>query len=281
MSPTVVNKLRTARALLSDWQRVLVAFSGGVDSSLVLKLAVDELGRDNVLGVTGRGPAVAEDELEGALRIAQKIGAEHLVIETNEIDDPNYASNPTNRCYFCKTTLYETLAPLARNQNINVIVNGTNADDLGDFRPGLTAASEHQVRSPLAAAGLTKAEVREISASLGLPTHDKPASPCLSSRIQYGDSITVEKLRMIEAAERAIKELGIRECRVRMHGELARIEIAPSSFSLLTDPSIAAQLDVRMRELGFRFVTLDLRGFRSGSLNGVVQLGGLASATRC
>lgn len=280
MSPDLEVKLRTARALLGDWHPVLVAFSGGVDSSLVLKLAVSELGRDNVLAVTGRGPAVAEDELDDALRIAGELGAEHLVIDTHEIDDPNYASNPTNRCYFCKTTLYETLAPLARARNINVIVNGTNADDLGDFRPGLTAASEHKVRSPLAEAGLTKAEVREISASLGLPTHDKPASPCLSSRIQYGDSITVEKLRMIEAAERAIKEMGIRECRVRMHGELARIEIAPSLFSLLVDPSTAARLDARLREIGFRFVTLDMRGFRSGSLNDVVQLGGLSTVIR-
>jgi uncharacterized protein len=249
-----------------------VAYSGGVDSALVLKVAVDVLGPEHAVAVTGRSPSLAESEFNEAKRLAERIGAEHVVLETDEFANPDYVRNPVNRCYFCKSTLYTRMKELVAERGLRTISNGTNADDLGDHRPGLQAAREFGVRSPLVEAGFTKADVRELSRRLGLPTHDKPAAPCLSSRVQYGELITPEKLRRIEAAEAFLHGLGIRECRVRLHDDLARIEVSPDWFPLLTAPETARVVEQHFRSLGFTYVTLDLRGFRSGSLNERLQI---------
>lgn len=266
-------KVEEARAILRSLGRVAVAFSGGVDSTFVLKLAVDTLGQANVLAVTGQSASIASAEVEDAIRLAQAIGAEHVVIDTQEFNDPDYIANPTNRCYYCKTELYTRMKPFIAKRGFDAIVNGTNADDLGDYRPGLSAAGEHSVRAPAAEAGLTKPEIRVLSAEMGLPTHDKPAGPCLSSRVQYGESITPEKLRMIEAAETMLHELGFRECRVRHHDKLARIEVPAGQIERLASPDLRLKVDAAFRELGYQYVCIDIRGFRSGSMNEVIAFG--------
>lgn len=270
---STATKVEEARAILQSLGRVAVAFSGGVDSTFVLKLAVQTLGQANVLAVTGRSPSIASAEVEEAVRLAQAIGAEHLVISTQEFDDPDYIANPTNRCYYCKTELYTRMKPFIAERGFDAIVNGTNADDLGDYRPGLSAAGEHSVRAPAAEAGLTKPEIRVLSAEMGLPTHDKPAGPCLSSRVQYGESITPEKLRMIEAAETMLHDLGFRECRVRHHDKLARIEVPAGQIERLASPDLRMKVDAAFRELGYQYVCIDIRGFRSGSMNEVIAFG--------
>ena len=267
------SKVEEARAILRSLGRVAVAFSGGVDSTFVLKLAVQTLGQANVLAVTGRSPSIASAEIDNAVHLAQDIGAEHLVISTQEFDDPDYLANPTNRCYYCKTELYTRMQPVIAERGFDAIVNGTNADDLGDYRPGLSAAGEHSVRAPAAEAGLTKPEIRLLSAEMGLPTHDKPAGPCLSSRVQYGESITPEKLRMIEAAETVLHDLGFRECRVRHHDKLARIEVPAAQIEKLASLEMREKVDQAIRELGYQYVCIDIRGFRSGSMNEVIAFG--------
>ncbi len=269
------EKLARMQDALRDMGRVAVAFSGGVDSTFVLKVALDTLGRDNVVAVTGRSNSVAADELSDAVRLAELLEARHVILDTNEFADPNYVANPTNRCYFCKTELYTRLDAFIAEAGLSAIVNGVNADDLGDWRPGLIAAGEHRVRAPAADAGLTKSEIRELSARWGLPTADKPASPCLSSRVQYGEHITPEKLRMIEQAERFLHDLGIRECRVRHHNNLARIEVPPNQIEQLLRPDVRTKIDTAFREYGYNYVTIDLRGFRSGSMNEVIAFGRL------
>lgn len=274
MADTVVEtNLDRARGVLRSLERVAVAFSGGVDSTFVLKLAVDTLGPENVLAVTGRSPSVAAAELEDARSLAEAIGVEQVVIDTREFDNPDYVANPTDRCYHCKTELYDRMAEVLASRGHWRIVNGANADDLGDWRPGLKAAGEHAVRAPCAEAGLTKAEIRELSAEWSLPTHDKPASPCLSSRVPYGQAVTPAKLRMIERAEAVLRGLGFRECRVRHHETLARIEVPVDRVAELAGSDLRTKIDVAFREIGYQHVTVDLRGFRSGSLNEVIAFG--------
>lgn len=274
-TPTLDEKYERLRSILRGLERVAVAFSAGVDSTLVLKVAVDVLGSENVVAVTGRSDSLAQAEFEAARRLARQVGAEHVVIDTNEFANPDYVANPVNRCYFCKTTLYEHLDRFVQERGLRAVINGINVDDYDDFRPGIQAAHEHGVRCPAAEAGLTKSDIRALSLRLGLPTHDKPASPCLSSRIPYGEAVTPEKLRMIERAEAFLHELGFRVCRVRHHGDLARIEVPPEHVEMLTEAETRRRIDERFRALGYAYVTIDLRGFRSGSMNEVVTLGPL------
>jgi uncharacterized protein len=259
-------KLTALRRTLRDMERVLVAFSGGVDSSFLLRVAAEELGAGAV-ALTTRSPTMPEDDEAVALALAEVLGVEHLVIDANELDIPGYAENPTNRCYFCKGGLYDICRAEAAKLGIAHIVDGVNADDLADYRPGLKAAEEHAVRHPLAELGLTKAEIRAFSRALGLPTADKPSSPCLSSRFPYGTTITLDGLRKVAAAERVLHRLGFPECRVRNHDPVARIEVPGADLPRLTEPALRAALVAELRAVGFLYVTADLQGFRSGSLN--------------
>jgi uncharacterized protein len=250
---------------------VLVAYSGGVDSTFLLKVATDVLGA-RALGVTACSDSYPERELEEAKQLAAAIGARHLVVETGEMEQEAYVANPANRCYFCKTELWETLIPIARAEGIAALADGFNADDVGDYRPGAAAAREHGVRSPLLEAQLTKAEIRALSREMALATWDKPAMACLSSRVPYGERISREKLEQIDRAEQLLRDLGYRHVRVRHHGDIARIELPPEDMARFFADGLAAPLAKRLRELGFQYVTLDLQGYRSGSMNEVLRL---------
>ncbi len=266
-------KFASMREILRSLERVAVAFSAGVDSTLVLKVAVDVLGCDNVVAVTAKSDSLARSEFEDSIRLADLVGAEHVVIETDEFDNPDYLANPTNRCYYCKTTLYEHLDRFLKSRGLRFAINGINADDLGDWRPGIQAADEFGVRAPAAEAGLTKDDVRALSQRLGLPTYDKPASPCLSSRVQYGESITPAKLRMIESCEAYLHELGFRVCRVRHHDTIARIEVPVEDIPRLANGDMRSRVEAHFRKAGYQYITLDLGGFRSGSMNEVIEVG--------
>jgi uncharacterized protein len=245
---------------------VLVAFSGGVDSTFVVAAAHDALG-DRALAVTGLSPAVPESEAEEARELAALIGVRHETIETHEMDRPGYVENSPRRCYHCKDELFSRLGALAAERRIAQVVDGCNVDDLGDHRPGREAADERGVRSPLVEAGLTKEEVRALSRERGLPTWDKPAMACLSSRLPYGTHITVEALDQIGAAEAFIRSLGVRQLRVRHHGDIARIEADREGIDILSQPENREPVVERLKAIGYRYVTLDLAGFRSGSMN--------------
>ncbi|MEB3359071.1 MAG: ATP-dependent sacrificial sulfur transferase LarE [Synechococcales bacterium] len=263
-------KLETLKALFSKMERALVAYSGGVDSTLVAKIAYDVLG-DRALAVTAESPSLLPEDLEDARIQAAAIGIAHEVVQTHELDNPSYASNPVNRCYFCKSELHDTLKPLAQQRGYPYVIDGVNADDLGDYRPGIQAAKERGARSPLAEVGVTKLEVRELSRLLGLPWWDKPAQPCLSSRFPYGEEITVAKLRRVGQAERYLRQLGYRELRVRSHGDTARIELPPQDIQpFVATVDLPALVDT-FQTYGFLYVTLDLEGHRSGKLNRVLH----------
>ncbi|HEY9737887.1 MAG TPA: ATP-dependent sacrificial sulfur transferase LarE [Trichocoleus sp.] len=266
----VAEKLNRLRALFADMDRALIAYSGGIDSTLVAKVARDVLG-EQALAVTANSPSLLPEDLEDARVQAAEIGIRHEVVATHEIDNPNYAANPVNRCYFCKSELHDTLKPLALERGYPYVVDGVNADDLQDYRPGIQAARERGARSPLAEVGITKLEVRQISRELGLPWWDKPAQPCLSSRFPYGEAITVEKLQRVGRAERYLRQLGYRTLRVRSAGDTARIELPVETIKAFVVETDLATLVAALQSYGFTYVTLDLEGFRSGKLNQVLQ----------
>ena len=266
LDPAVAAKLDRLRALLRPLPAAIVAFSGGVDSTFVLRVAHEELG-DRVLALTTTSASLPGHELEEARALAAAIGARHLVVSTDEVAIGEYAKNPINRCYFCKDNLYRICHAEAAARGIAVILDGVNADDLGDFRPGLSAAAEQGVRHTLVEAGMTKRDVRLASSALGLDTWDKPASPCLASRVPYGTAITHQRLHQIEAAEAGLRALGFREFRVRFGEETARLEIASEELGRCLEPGMRQNVVTAVRDAGFRRVVLDLEGFRSGSLN--------------
>ena len=276
-APTPADRELEAR--LSAWFRehgsVLVGFSGGVDSAFLACAAVDVLGPDRVLGVIGRSASYPSEQWERARSVAQQFGVPVLEVSTDEVSDPRYAANPSNRCYFCKTELWDTLGPIARERGFAVVVDGTNADDLSDHRPGARAAAEHGVRSPLAELGFSKAAIRRLSRERGIPTWSQPASPCLSSRIPYGTAVTIDRLRQIERAERGVRALGVHgDLRVRYHGDLARVEVASAMVADWLQPAARSTMQMALRDAGFERAALDARGFRSGSLN---VLGGVVA----
>ena len=296
------NKLEKLRALLKSCGSCLVAYSGGVDSVFLAHVAHDVLG-GRALAAIADSPSLPRRELQEALDIAAKFSFSVRILRTREFDNENYTTNPANRCYFCKHELFEELTPLARAENFAVIAYGENASDIGDFRPGAQAAAEFQVRAPLKEVGLTKAEIRELSAQLGLPTADKPQMACLSSRVPYGETVTPAKLRMIELAEYALRDLGFHDVRVRHHelrngdwglkmenpaadaakksairnpqsatvSHLARIEVGPAEMGKFLADGVADKIAGALKEIGYAHVTLDLQGYRRGSMNGALN----------
>jgi len=266
VASTAELKEELLRALFRRLGSVVVAYSGGVDSSYVAYVANAELG-SRALCVTGESPSLAQYQRAEIDRVVRDFGLHHEITQTEEMENPGYRANNADRCYFCKDELYTKLESIAKSRQIEVIVDGSTTDDIHDYRPGRQAARQHAVRSPLIEVGLSKAEVRELSRRVALPTWDKPASPCLSSRIAYGTPVTIERLNRIDRGEEILREFGFREFRVRHHDTLVRIEIAPTEMDRALNREIVDSLAQKFRELGFKYVTLDLHGFRSGSLN--------------
>lgn len=260
------EKEQRLRALLGSYGSVMIAFSGGVDSAYLAYVAHSEMG-ERALAVTGDSASYPTFQRALADQLTTLFGIRHELILTEEFEDQNYTDNPPNRCYYCKTELYTKLSELARGRGFEVIVDGTNADDVGDYRPGRQAARERGVRSPLLECDMTKADIRELSRRAGLPTWNEPASACLSSRVPYGQVVTIEKLSMVDKAEIALKQLGFRQVRVRHHGDVARIEVADEEMSRALDREMAQRMSDALRAIGFKYVTLDLQGYRTGSLN--------------
>ncbi|NUO94259.1 MAG: ATP-dependent sacrificial sulfur transferase LarE [Gemmatimonadaceae bacterium] len=262
------DKERRLSAWLAAQGRVAIGYSGGVDSAYLAVVARRTLGADAVLAIIGRSESYPAEQWAAARRVAEQFDVPVLELRTEELADPRYAANPSNRCYFCKTELWGRLVPVARARGFTTVADGTNADDLGDHRPGAQAAREHAVVSPLADLGFTKEEIRRRSRALALPTWQQPSSPCLSSRLPYGTPVTAERLRQVERAEQALRTLGIvGDLRVRHHDDLARVELGPAELAHWLAPDAAAQLAEAVRDAGFARVAVDLRGFRSGSLN--------------
>ena len=264
------TKLEELKNIFAEMEKALIAYSGGIDSTLVAKVAYDVLG-DKALAITAVSPSLLPEDLEDARIQAEVIGICHEEVKTNEMENQNYTSNPINRCYFCKSELHDTLKPLALKRGYFYVLDGVNADDLRDYRPGIQAAKERGARSPLAEVGISKFEVRQLAKDLDLPWWDKPAQPCLSSRFPYGEEITLEKLQRVGRGERYLRDLGLKNLRVRSDKDTARIEILPEKikeFVLTTD---LPQLVGKFREFGFIYVTLDLEGYRSGKLNQVLS----------
>jgi uncharacterized protein len=259
------HKRHRLSSILRDCGSVVVGYSGGVDSVFLARIAVEVLGPDRVLAVTGKSDSIASWMEDTAREVAERFGIPWLELETREMDDPRYAANPSNRCYFCKSELWTRLADLAAERGFGAVLDGSNADDVGDHRPGAVAATENAVRSPLLEAGLTKDEIRAWSRELGLPTWDQPAAPCLASRIPYGLSVTPERLRQIEQAEIGLRAMGFRDFRVRHHGTVARLEVHPSEIGRVADRRI--DIARAVRGAGFERVLIDLQGYRRGSLN--------------
>ena len=263
---TLEQKLARMAAILRELGSVLVAYSGGIDSTLLLKVAHDTLG-DRAIGVLSASESIPTEEVRDALAVAEHLGIPVITTYTEELADPNYAANPSNRCYFCKTALFDELEAVAEREGIAHIVFGANMDDLGDHRPGAVAARERGVRAPLQEAGMTKADIREAAQRLGVPNWDKPAMACLSSRVPYGTPIDATVLRQVWQGERFLRELGLRQLRVRHHGDIARIEVPAESLPRLVEPGTREAVAAHFKAIGYTYVALDLEGFRSGSMN--------------
>jgi uncharacterized protein len=269
----MTHKLNNLKKLIKILDSVIVAFSGGVDSTFLLKVAKDVLG-DNVLAVTADSEVQSEKEMVEVKSIATELDVNHMIIQTNEIQVEDFISNPPNRCYHCKTILFSELKEIANEKMIPYIIEGSNADDESDYRPGLKAINELSIRSPLKEVGLTKDEIRNLSKNMGLRTWDKPALACLASRIPYGTEITIEKLRRVDKAEMYLHQKGFSQLRVRDHGDIARIEVIKNDFDLLLKPGLEYEVATKFKELGYLYVTVDLEGYKTGSMNKVLEAHG-------
>lgn len=270
MDQSVEEKFARLKEIFLSMGRVVVAYSGGVDSTLLLRAAKESLGEAHVVAVTALSPLYPDRELAGAKRMAQEMDVKHILIESNELEIDGFSKNPSNRCYFCKKELFEEMQNLARKEAISFVVEGSTLDDEKDHRPGRRAIQELGIRSPLQEARFTKEDVRELSRTLGLPTWDKPSFACLASRFPYGEEITPEGLRMVDEAEDFLFSLGFKQVRVRHYQSLARIEVYPEEMSRLMNGSLREKVVNRLKKIGYRYVTLDLQGFRSGSMNEVL-----------
>lgn len=263
------SKLSKLKNILRDMGSVLVAYSGGVDSSFLLKVAKETLG-DNVLAVTAKSETYPKREYEQAKKLAQELKVKHLIIHTDELSNSHFLANPPNRCYYCKKELFAKLKQIAYNKHINYVADGTNYDDLKDFRPGMDAIRELGVRSPLREAGLTKKDIRLLSSKMNLPTWNKPAFACLASRFPYGTSIDKKKLQMIDKTEDYLYKLGFKQVRVRHHDSIARIEVSPEEIERITSINLRKKIVKKLKEIGYHYITLDLQGYRTGSMNEVL-----------
>lgn len=269
---STTEKMDRLKVNLRDLQSVVVAFSGGTDSVLLMDVAHEVLG-DRAVAVIGASPAYPPEEIAEACEVAERLGVRLKIVDTHQLDDPNFVKNDARRCYYCRVELYEVLNRAAREEGFAAVIDGANLDDTGDYRPGRQGAAEKGVRSPLLEAGLTKSEIRALSKERGLPTWDKPSSPCLSSRFAYGIPISFEVLERLARAEGYLRTLGFRQLRVRHHDQIARIEIPREDFDrFFADPAIADGVTMRLKELGWSYVTLDLAGYRTGSMNDVLKL---------